>query len=104
MATAHRAEPDDAERDAMGEVDRAVAALPPRLQQILEMYYGGELSLRGIGSVLGITESRVSQLHAQALERLRATAAGAPSVSRARAPARSERHERRRRSRTSEGS
>lgn len=49
----------------------AVGALPPRLRQILEMYYGSELTLRDIGAVLGVSESRVCQLHTQAIAKLR---------------------------------
>jgi RNA polymerase sigma factor for flagellar operon FliA len=51
----------------------AVSALPPRLRQILELYYGADLRLRDIGATLGVSESRVSQLHAEAIARLRAS-------------------------------
>lgn len=47
-------------------------SLPEREQVILALYYGQELTLKEIGNVFGITESRVCQLHAQALRRLRA--------------------------------
>jgi RNA polymerase sigma factor for flagellar operon FliA len=50
----------------------AVEALPPRLRQVLELYYGNQLTLRDIGGILGVTESRVCQLHAEAIRRLRA--------------------------------
>ncbi len=46
--------------------------LPERLRQILVMYYHREMSLKEIGEVLGVTESRVSQLHTEACLRLRA--------------------------------
>ena len=46
--------------------------LPEREQVILALYYGQDLTLKEIGAVFGITESRVCQLHAQALKRLRA--------------------------------
>lgn len=52
-------------------VETALAALPPRLRQVLEMYYGQELTLRDIGTVLGVSEGRISQIVSQALERLR---------------------------------
>ncbi len=52
-------------------LELAVSALPPRLRQILDLYYGSDLRLRDIGATLGVSESRVSQLHSQALARLR---------------------------------
>jgi len=45
--------------------------LPDRERQVLELYYHEELNMREIGAVLGVTESRVCQLHAQAAARLR---------------------------------
>ena len=53
-------------------LDSAVQALPERLRTILEHYYADELTLREIGDRLGVTESRVCQLHGEALARLRA--------------------------------
>jgi RNA polymerase sigma factor for flagellar operon FliA len=50
----------------------AIEELPPRLQQVLALYYQEDCTLREIGAVLGITESRVSQLHTEAMHRLRA--------------------------------
>jgi RNA polymerase sigma factor for flagellar operon FliA len=50
----------------------AIELLPPKLQQILALYYQEECTLREIGVVLGVTESRVSQLHSEAMHRLRA--------------------------------
>lgn len=52
-------------------VAEAIAALPEREQLVLSLYYEEELNLREIGKVLGVTESRVCQLHGQALGRLR---------------------------------
>lgn len=49
----------------------AMEALPARLRQVLGMYYGDGVTLRDIGAILGVTESRASQLHHEALERLR---------------------------------
>ncbi|WP_455386088.1 sigma-70 family RNA polymerase sigma factor, partial [Acidihalobacter prosperus] len=46
--------------------------LPEREALVLSLYYDDELNLREIGEVLGVTESRVSQIHSQALVRLRA--------------------------------
>lgn len=51
---------------------KAINQLPERDQQVLSMYYDDELNLREIGSVLGVTESRVCQIHAKAMARLRA--------------------------------
>jgi RNA polymerase sigma factor for flagellar operon FliA len=49
----------------------ALAELPERERQILAMYYEEELTLAEIGEVLGVTESRISQLRSLALSRLR---------------------------------
>jgi RNA polymerase sigma factor for flagellar operon FliA len=49
----------------------ALEALPPRLRQVIELYYGSEMTLREIGEVLGVTESRVCQLQGEALNRMR---------------------------------
>ena len=51
---------------------RAIAALPERERMIVTLYYDAELNLREIGTVLGVSESRTSQLLSQALIRLRA--------------------------------
>ncbi len=50
---------------------RAIAELPDRERQILALYYQEELSLAEIGEVIGVGESRVSQLRTQAIARLR---------------------------------
>lgn len=52
--------------------DAIEGGLPDRLRQILVMYYFREMSLKEIGATLGVTESRVSQLHSEACLRLRA--------------------------------
>lgn len=49
----------------------AIDALPQRERQVMALYYQEELTLREIGAVLGVTESRVCQIHGQALLRLR---------------------------------
>ncbi|MGH8645427.1 MAG: RNA polymerase sigma factor FliA [Gammaproteobacteria bacterium] len=48
-----------------------IAALPAKEALVMALYYDEELNMREIGEVLGITESRVSQLRSQALGRLR---------------------------------
>jgi RNA polymerase sigma factor for flagellar operon FliA len=50
----------------------AIDALPERERLVMSMYYDDELNLKEIGAVLGVSESRVCQLHGQALIRLRA--------------------------------
>lgn len=49
----------------------AIKVLPEREQLLMSLYYEEELNLKEIGAVLGVTESRVSQLHSQAVARLR---------------------------------
>jgi RNA polymerase sigma factor FliA len=49
-----------------------IERLPEREQLVMSLYYDDELNLREIGEVLGVTESRVCQIHGQALTRLRA--------------------------------
>jgi len=49
-----------------------IANLPERERLVMAMYYDEELNLREIGEVLGVSESRVCQIHGQALIRLRA--------------------------------
>ncbi len=51
---------------------RAVTELPERERQILTLYYQEELTLAEIGAVIGVGESRVSQLRTQAIARIRA--------------------------------
>jgi RNA polymerase sigma factor for flagellar operon FliA len=54
----------------------AIAALPEREKLVIALYYDENLTLREIGEVLGVTETRVSQLHAKAVLRLRSKLAG----------------------------
>jgi RNA polymerase sigma factor for flagellar operon FliA len=49
----------------------AVAELPERDQLLMNLYYVEELNLKEIGEVLGVTESRVSQLLATVVKKLR---------------------------------
>ena len=51
---------------------RAIEGLPEREKTVMGLYYEKELNLREIGEILGVTESRVCQLHSQAIARLRA--------------------------------
>jgi RNA polymerase sigma factor for flagellar operon FliA len=50
----------------------AISALPARDQLLLNLYYEEELNLREIGAILEVSQSRVCQLHSQAISRLRA--------------------------------
>jgi len=59
-------------KEAIGE---ALARLPEREKLVVTLYYYEELTLREIGEVLGVTESRVSQLHTKAILRLKASLA-----------------------------
>lgn len=54
----------------------AIDELPERERLLMALYYEEELNLREIGAVLGVTESRVCQLHSQAVSRLRAHVLG----------------------------
>lgn len=63
-------------REAIGE---AIARLPEREKLVVTLYYYEELTLREIGEVLGVTESRVSQLHTKAILRLKARLSGSPA-------------------------
>ncbi len=49
----------------------AIEELPEREKLVMGMYYEQDMNLKEIGVVLGVTESRVSQLHSQAVARLR---------------------------------
>jgi RNA polymerase sigma factor for flagellar operon FliA len=52
-------------------VQRAIASLPAREQRVISLYYYAEATMKQIGAEIGVNESRVSQLHARAIRRLR---------------------------------
>jgi len=54
----------------------AVEQLPERDRIVIGLYYQDELTLREIGEVLSVTESRVCQIHTQAIARLRVSVQG----------------------------
>jgi RNA polymerase sigma factor FliA len=58
--------------DFRNALERAIASLPERERLVMSLYYKDELNLRETGQVLGVSESRVCQIHAQALVRLKA--------------------------------
>ena len=66
--------PYDAMKDERFKVKltEAIGGLPEREKMVVTLYYDSELNLREIGSVLGVSESRISQLLSQAMIRLRA--------------------------------
>ena len=69
------------ELDATEMKDRladAIARLPEREKLVVALYYYENLTLREIGEVLGVTESRVSQLHTKAVLRLKSRLQGDP--------------------------
>ncbi|OAN18597.1 RNA polymerase sigma factor FliA [Photobacterium jeanii] len=60
---------DDNFRHSLAE---AIKTLPEREALVLSLYYDEELNLKEIGAVIGVSESRVCQIHSQAMQRLRA--------------------------------
>ena len=52
-------------------IKKCIEELPERQRTVLNLYYYNDMNLKKIGTVLGVTESRVSQLHAQAIEKLK---------------------------------
>ncbi|MFN0087982.1 MAG: FliA/WhiG family RNA polymerase sigma factor [Blastocatellia bacterium] len=65
--------------DGRARLIKAMDRLPERERQVVALYYLEELTMREVGEVMGVTESRVSQIHTQAIVRLRA-ALGAGST------------------------
>jgi RNA polymerase sigma factor for flagellar operon FliA len=57
--------------DLKDRIAESIARLPEREKLVIALYYYEQLTLREIGEVLGVTESRVSQMHTKAVLRLR---------------------------------
>jgi RNA polymerase sigma factor FliA len=57
--------------DLKDRIADSIAKLPEREKLVIALYYYENLTLREIGEVLGVTESRVSQMHTKAVLRLR---------------------------------
>jgi RNA polymerase sigma factor for flagellar operon FliA len=57
--------------ETRGRIRRALSALPPRERHIINLYYFSEATMKEIGKAIGVNESRVSQLHARAIQRLK---------------------------------
>jgi RNA polymerase sigma factor for flagellar operon FliA len=53
-------------------LERALGELSAREKQILALYYYEELTMKEVGATLGLTESRICQIHSAALVKLRA--------------------------------
>jgi RNA polymerase sigma factor for flagellar operon FliA len=53
-----------------GVLEIAMRTLPERYQRVVKMYYSNEMTMKEIGGILGINESRVSQIHKSALEKM----------------------------------
>ena len=61
------------EAEFMGAVTQAISDLPEREQLVMQLYYVEELNLKEIGEVLGVSESRVSQILSSVVKKLRTT-------------------------------
>ena len=59
-------------------LSEAIAGLPERERLVMGLYYDEELNLREIGAVMGVSESRVSQIHSQAIIRLQSRMSHSP--------------------------
>jgi len=57
--------------ETRGRIRAAIQSLPHREQKVIGLYYYGEVTMKQIGAEIGVNESRVSQLHARAIRRLR---------------------------------
>lgn len=71
--TGEWASPEDSllQKESTEMLSRAIDGLPEREQLVLHLYYQDELTLKEIGEVLNITESRVSQIHGKVMLKLR---------------------------------
>ena len=52
------------------QLSSAIKTLPPRYQQVVTLYYDRDLTMKEIGNILGVNESRISQIHKLALARM----------------------------------
>ena len=59
------------DREVRERIRSAIASLPPRERKVIMLYYFAEATMKQIGVEIGVNESRVSQLHARAIQRLR---------------------------------
>jgi RNA polymerase sigma factor FliA len=59
------------EQEVRDRIRAAIASLPPRERKVIGLYYYGDSTMKQIGAAIGVNESRVSQLHARAILRLK---------------------------------
>ena len=59
-----------AKRQLKNKLGAIMQSLPERYQQVVTMYYEGDMTMKEIGDSLGVNESRVSQIHKSALMRM----------------------------------
>jgi len=77
FSTEHQAHTDNepyqatALQELINKVAGLIDELTPREKMVMSLYYGDELNMKEVAEVMGITEGRVSQLHSQAMGRLR---------------------------------
>ncbi|UVC29972.1 RNA polymerase sigma factor FliA [Pantoea sp. SOD02] len=62
---------DSIQQDLIDKIAEHITVIPEREQRILQFYYQHDLNMKEIALILGITETRVSQLHSLAIKRLR---------------------------------
>ena len=56
-----------------GQLKHSIEALPQKEKLVVSLYYYDEMTMKEIGKILNLTESRVCQMHTQAILRLRST-------------------------------
>lgn len=73
MENGHKNEPhlNALQEDTKQELSQILSTLPKKERLVLSLYYDHELNLKEIGDILGVSESRVSQIHTQATNRLK---------------------------------
>ena len=59
------------QQEVRDRIRAAIASLPPRERKVIGLYYYAEATMKQIGAEIGVNESRVSQLHARAVSRLK---------------------------------
>jgi len=70
-----------ARTELRGHLNSAMSSLPERHQQVVKMYYEGDMTMKEIGALLGVNESRISQIHKSALVKMQTVLGGAGIMS-----------------------